>query len=94
MPFTSNSLPALNPYQPNHNKPVPTATKGILLGFEVLLLRLPTYITEAKAAKPAVAWTTIPPAKSSTPHVDSKPPPHRITSYNVCYTKLLRFRRV
>ena len=27
-----NAEPALNPYQPNHNKPAPTAVKIILAG--------------------------------------------------------------
>src|SRR6185312_17353004 len=31
---TSSSLPALNPYQPNHSKPVPIAISGTLLGAE------------------------------------------------------------
>ena len=30
--LTANSLPALNPYHPNHNKAVPIATNGMLLG--------------------------------------------------------------
>ena len=29
---TRNSLPALNPYQPNHSNPVPSATSGMLCG--------------------------------------------------------------
>ena len=29
---TRNSLPALKPYQPNHNRPVPSATSGMLCG--------------------------------------------------------------
>jgi hypothetical protein len=33
----------------------------------------PTKKTEASAAIPAVAWTTIPPAKSLTPHLNRKP---------------------
>ncbi len=32
IPFTANSLPAFYPYHPNHNKAVPTATKGTLFG--------------------------------------------------------------
>src|SRR6185312_3940340 len=53
--FTFKALPALKPYQPNHNKPVPIAISGMLLGGEAESLLLPTYITEANAAKPAVA---------------------------------------
>src|SRR6185436_5248902 len=40
--FTSNSLPALKPYHPNHNNPVPIAISGMLLGGDSLSLRLPT----------------------------------------------------
>ena len=29
---TRNSLPALKPYQPNHSRPVPSATSGMLCG--------------------------------------------------------------
>ena len=29
---TWNSLPALKPYQPNHSRPVPSATSGMLCG--------------------------------------------------------------
>src|SRR5580765_5877942 len=29
---TLNSLPALKPYQPNHSRPVPSATSGMLCG--------------------------------------------------------------
>ena len=52
--LTANSLPALNPYQPNHNNAVPIATNGILLG-SCVFCRRPTKYTDAKAAKPAVA---------------------------------------
>src|SRR6267154_5906548 len=49
---TRNSLPALNPYQPNHRRPVPSATSGIECGPASATLRLPTYSTEANAAMP------------------------------------------
>jgi len=38
--------------------------------------KMPTKKTEASAAQPAVACTTIPPAKSRTPHFCNNPPPH------------------
>ena len=53
--FTANSLPALKPYQPNHNKAVPIATNGILFGTWFRSFRAPTKYTEASAANPAVA---------------------------------------
>src|SRR5580765_169656 len=39
---TRNSLPALKPYQPNHNSPVPSATSGMLCGTLPCTLRRPT----------------------------------------------------
>src|ERR1017187_9540309 len=40
--FTSKALPALNPYQPNHNNPVPMAISGILFGGDCTSLLFPT----------------------------------------------------
>ena len=37
------------------------------------LLRLPRIMAPAKAAKPADMWTTVPPAKSFTPHLKKIP---------------------
>ena len=39
---TRNSLPALNPYQPNQSRPVPSATSGMECGPWSVTLRLPT----------------------------------------------------
>ena len=72
---TRISLPALNPYHPNHSKPVPSATSGMLCGPRSAVCRFPTYSTDAKAAMPAMLCTTMPPAKSFTPHCCRKPPP-------------------
>jgi hypothetical protein len=72
---TRNSLPALKPYQPNHRRPVPRATSGMLWAPSSGVRRRPTYSTDARAAVPAIAWTTMPPAKSSTPRSARKPPP-------------------
>ena len=69
--------PALNPNQPNHNKPVPSNTNGMLAGgkklpsvWAFLLLR---YKAPAKAAQPALMCTTVPPAKSRTPNLKKYP---------------------
>src|SRR5579863_4357674 len=70
---TRNSDPALNPYQPNHKSPVPSAISGTLWGLPAMTLRRPTKNTDAKAAKPAELCTTIPPAKSNTPHLANSP---------------------
>ena len=74
MSSTFSSLPALNPYHPNQSRPVPSAMNGMLWG-ESTNLRLPTYSTDASAAQPAEACTTMPPAKSRTPHCASRPLP-------------------
>src|SRR5512138_477691 len=39
---TCTSLPALNPYHPNHSNPLPIAMRGMLLGVEYLSTRAPT----------------------------------------------------
>src|SRR2546421_10999176 len=39
---TRNSLPALNPYQPNQSSPVPSATRGIECGPESAIFLRPT----------------------------------------------------
>ena len=78
MPLAASAEPALKPNQPNHSRPVPRATKATLCGrprSPLPNLRLPTTKTDASAAKPALTWTTRPPAKSSTPCCISQPPP-------------------
>src|SRR5664279_2420514 len=56
---TRISLPALKPYQPNHNSPVPKATRGMLWGPRSSTRRLPTYRTDASAANPAMLLSLI-----------------------------------
>src|SRR5881396_2306615 len=77
-PFAASADPALNPNQPNHSRPVPSATKATLCGSVFSFganLRAPTTYTDARAANPALVCTTIPPAKSSAPHLARNPPP-------------------
>ncbi len=76
--LAASAEPPLKPNQPNHNNPVPRPTKATLCGtvFSPGANFLdPTTNTDASAANPALVWTTIPPAKSSTPHFMRKPPP-------------------
>eukprot|EP00961_Rhodomonas_salina_P211250 2852623-Rhodomonas_salina.1 len=80
MPSTFNADPPVLPNHPNHSMPVPSATKARLCGVSaasrsssVEYLRCPTTATEASAAKPAETCTTIPPAKSFTPHLLRNP---------------------
>jgi hypothetical protein len=78
MPLARIALAGLSPSQPNQSSPRPMAISGTLLGRSsspAANTRLPTTQTEASAAKPALAWTTMPPPKSSTPHCCRNPPP-------------------
>src|SRR5208283_2448132 len=74
------ALPALKPNQPNQSSPAPSTVNGRLCGgmdSRRNPFRLPMKRAAARAENPDVAWTTIPPAKSSTPRSLSQPPvPH------------------
>src|SRR6516162_5115701 len=69
--------PALKPNQPNQSIPVPRSTNGTLAGenasLDRWLCRRPSIKAPASAAQPADMCTTVPPAKSSTPHFRRKP---------------------
>src|SRR4051812_36359971 len=63
----ATALPALNPYQPTHNMPVPTIVSTKLCGAKLSLpkpLRLPTISESTIADQPEDMCTTVPPAKS------------------------------
>mmetsp|Transcript_12939 Transcript_12939/g.42810 ORF Transcript_12939/g.42810 Transcript_12939/m.42810 type:complete len:269 (+) Transcript_12939:634-1440(+) len=81
-PSAASALPALNPNHPNQSIPVPSATNGMLCGSvsssTSIFLRCGMAITAASAEKPALMCTTMPPAKSHTPHTARKPPPHTL----------------
>mmetsp|Transcript_56479 Transcript_56479/g.104579 ORF Transcript_56479/g.104579 Transcript_56479/m.104579 type:complete len:200 (+) Transcript_56479:667-1266(+) len=74
-PLTFKADPPLKPNQPNHNNAVPSATNGMLWGVSSASLRLPTTTRLPNAENPAVMCTTMPPAKSHTPHSAIHPPP-------------------
>src|SRR5215831_714611 len=77
-PLAASALPPLKPNQPNQSSPAPSATKGMLCDATFspgASARLPTTKIEASAAMPALKCTTMPPAKSITPHWARKPPP-------------------
>src|SRR3954449_5603596 len=77
-PFAARAEPALKPNQPNHSRPEPSMTKGRLCGLNCAFgqpLRLPSTIASASPAAPALMWTAVPPAKSSTPRAASQPAP-------------------
>ena len=71
--FAASAEPALNPNHPNQSMPVPSRTYGMLAGscasLAMWLWRRPSTSAPASAARPADMWTTVPPAKSSTPHL-------------------------
>ena len=76
-----SALPALNPNHPNQRMAAPNTTNGTLCGTNACWpypLRFPRYNTQARAATPALMWTTVPPAKSMAPRCDvpRNPPPH------------------
>ena len=77
---TVSSEPALNPNQPNHSRPAPSATSGMLCGFMPSRgqpSRLPSTSATARAAAPALMCTAVPPAKSSAwMSPPMMPPPH------------------
>ena len=77
-PLAARAEPALNPNQPNHSSPAPISTSGRLCGrIESRLkpIRLPRTRQSARPAAPALMWTAVPPAKSSTPLAASQPAP-------------------
>ena len=77
-PLAASAEPPLKPNHPNQRSPVPRATNATLCGRTFSSganFRAPTTHTDASAANPALACTTIPPAKSSTPHCARNPPP-------------------
>src|SRR6478672_12282697 len=67
MPSAATALPALNPYQPTHNIPVPTMQRTMLCGGMGSLpkpTRLPRIKQSMSADQPELICTTVPPAKS------------------------------
>src|SRR3989338_673314 len=74
-PLAAKALPPLNPNHPNHSRTAPKSTNGTLFGFDSLTesLLLPINIAAAKAETPAAMWTTVPPAKSTAPKLNSHP---------------------
>src|SRR5215831_4202082 len=63
----ATALPALKPYQPTHNMPVPTMQRTRLcggIGSFPNPMRLPRIKQRMSADQPEDIWTTVPPAKS------------------------------
>src|SRR6266542_5872094 len=75
-PLAASAEPALKPNQPNHSMPAPRMVSGRECGGMGSLgqpRRRPTTSASATPAIPALAWTTVPPAKSSAPSLNSQP---------------------
>ena len=69
-PREPRALPALKPNHPNHRSAAPSTMKGTLwgsIGSRPKPIRFPKMSAAARAAKPELMWTTVPPAKSSAP---------------------------
>src|SRR5215213_3985721 len=67
MPSAATALPALKPYQPTHNMPVPIMVSTMLCGRKAWRpkpVRLPRIRHSTRADQPEVMCTTVPPAKS------------------------------
>ncbi len=77
-PLAARALPPLKPYQPTHSMPAPIMVMpGLCGGWSSLgkPSRGPIMAAAIRAAIPAVACTTMPPAKSMTCRWASQPPP-------------------
>ncbi len=77
-PLAARALPPLKPYQPTHSMPAPIMVMPGLCGGCRSLgnpSRGPIMAAATRAEMPAVACTTIPPAKSITCRWASHPPP-------------------
>jgi hypothetical protein len=82
--------PALNPNQPNHSRPAPSSTNGTLCGRKLppgQPRRRPRTSATATAAAPALACTTVPPAKSSAPRLYNHPVGEKTQCATGAYTK-------
>src|SRR5437764_443517 len=85
------SDPALNPNQPNHSRPAPSATIGTLCGRKPSFgqpTRLPSTSASARAADPALMCTAVPPAKSSACSLAAMKPPPQIQCATGTYTSV------
>src|SRR5262245_12922488 len=90
-PSATSCEPALNPNQPNHSSPAPSATSGTLCGLNVSLgqpTRLPSTSARPSAAEPALMCTAVPPAKSSAWSVVAMKPPPQIQCATGTYTSV------
>ena len=71
----STAEPALKPNQPNHRSPAPRTVIGTSCGSMLSPFggALPIIRATTRADTPELMWTTVPPAKSSAPSLNSQP---------------------
>ena len=74
-PFAASAEPALKPNQPNHSRPAPRTVIGMSWGSRPspFTTRLPMRSATTRAETPDEMWTTVPPAKSRAPSLNSQP---------------------
>ena len=75
-PLAARALPALKPNQPTQRSPAPMTAKGTWCGCMAdwpKPRRFPTARQPTRPAMAALMWTTVPPAKSSTPQPMKRP---------------------
>ena len=76
LPPAVRAEPPLKPNQPTHSMPAPVTVMVMLCGIIGVCMkprREPSTTAATRAATPAVMWTTVPPAKSSRPRLNSQP---------------------
>ena len=74
-PPAVSAEPALKPNQPNHRRPAPRTVIGTSCGsvLSPFMWRRPIISATTRAETPELMWTTVPPAKSSAPSLNSQP---------------------
>ena len=67
--------PALKPNHPNHRSPAPRTVIGTSWGslLSPFMWRRPIISATTRADTPELMWTTVPPAKSRAPSLNSQP---------------------
>src|SRR6185295_17183228 len=89
-PPAETAEPALKPNQPNHSRPAPRTVIGTSCGsmLSPLTTRRPMRMATISAETPELMWTTVPPAKSSAPSLNSQPSADQTQWASGEYTKI------
>src|ERR1700733_1641942 len=89
--FDAYGSPPLNPFQPSHSSPAPTATINRLFGASISRSRCnlgPITAAATNPEIPAARWITYPAEASRTPWNAKKPPPQSRNALTV-YTNVI-----